>query len=171
MCNASPAKFSAVGHHNIFLPTTRLFCARESMMGFFSFFKRGLRTQPTWCGGCKMLLGDRVPGTSPDKRYPCPNCGSTAWTFSQSNLPESTQRLSLWAKHKRPGVGGYLAELFSGWELRKTVGDMVRKLRRIDRQNNRYVERVETEDGAVLRDVDEPLSSHRGHGFAKFKKP
>jgi hypothetical protein len=51
------------------------------------------------------------------------------------------------ATHKRPGVKRPLTELIVGWELRKRPGDYVNKLRRIDRANNHYVERIETEAG------------------------
>jgi hypothetical protein len=73
-------------------------------------------------------------------------------------------------RHTRPGVKGWLTRQFIGWELRKSVGDFVRKHRLIDRVSKRYVEKIATEDGTVLRDVDEPLPQHTGHGTAKFKK-
>jgi hypothetical protein len=60
-------------------------------------------------------------------------------------------------RQKRPGVRGYLAELFVGRDLRKSVGDFVRKLRLIDHGRKRYVERIETEDGTVLRNIDDAL--------------
>jgi hypothetical protein len=46
------------------------------------------------------------------------------------------------------------------------------KLRRIiDRRNNRYQELVvDPQTGETVREVDEPLSEHRGHGSAKPKK-
>jgi hypothetical protein len=74
-------------------------------------------------------------------------------------------------KHKRPGNRKPIAESFSGSQLRKADGDYVDKERLIDRENDRYKERVVTEDGEVLRDVDEPLRVHQGRGSAKFKKP
>ena len=46
----------------------------------------------------------------------------------------------------------------------------VRKFRRMDRATDRYRERLKTEDGKVLKDVDEPRSEHRGHGLDKFRK-
>jgi hypothetical protein len=78
-----------------------------------------------------------------------------------------TLRDALGFKHKRPGFKKPIAEGFSGWELRKTVGDLVRKLRLIDRENDHYQERVETEQGEVIHQVDHPLSEHRGHGSDK----
>jgi hypothetical protein len=99
-------------------------------------------------------------------------------TNSSDNKPRSVDvlissseqiRSSINLRHKRPGVRGWLTELFQGWQLRKSVGDLVRKLRRIDRPNDRYVEQVETKDGTVLHHCDEPLSLHRGHGSANRK--
>lgn len=80
-------------------------------------------------------------------------------------------RDSLSMKHKRPGKKKPIAESFSGSERRKSVGDYVNKERLIDRENDRYKERVVTEDGEVLRNVDEPLSAHHGRGSAKLKGP
>ena len=78
--------------------------------------------------------------------------------------------MSLRFWHKRPGVKKPLAEGFNGWELRRSVGDHVRKLLLVDREGDRYFERIETQDGTVLRHCDEPLSEHRGHGSAKLKR-
>lgn len=44
----------------------------------------------------------------------------------------------------------------------------MRKVRILDRDNNRYVEKVvDPETGEVLRDVEEPLSEHQERGWAK----
>lgn len=56
---------------------------------------------------------------------------------------------------------------FDGWEVRKALGDMVRKLRRIDKDADTYQERVTDRDGNVIHDCQERLSEHRGHGSAK----
>ena len=41
----------------------------------------------------------------------------------------------------------------------------------IDKENNRYYKRIVGPDsGKVIREVDEPLSTHRGHGSAKIPK-
>ena len=38
----------------------------------------------------------------------------------------------------------------------------------IDKENDRYYERiVDPDTGDVIREVDEPLSTHQGHGSAK----
>jgi len=80
-------------------------------------------------------------------------------------------RTSLGHKLKRPGISRPIAEGFNGWEQRKSVGDQVRKVRLIDRENDRYIERVETEQGEVIHETDHPLSEHRGHGSAKKLVP
>lgn len=99
------------------------------------------------------------------KRTPCTGGGSTSKKFEVANSVEAKARASLGMKHKRPGVRKPLAESFSGVERRKSVGDLVQKFRLIDRQNDRYMERVVTEHGEVLRDVDHKLTEHVGRAL------
>ena len=80
-------------------------------------------------------------------------------------------QVSLSFKHNRPGIKKPLAEGFSGREKRKSVGDFVNKERRIDRENDLYREKVVTDSGEIIHDVDEPLNKHRGHGSAKSNQP
>jgi len=111
------------------------------------------------CGGCRAPL-----------RFdePCPACGSTVRCFSQSSHITSTTNVSLRARQKRSGLPGWLVDMFVGKQPRKGPGGViigwVDKLRRIDKAANRYVEHVVTESGQVLRDIDEPLRAHQGHG-------
>lgn len=59
-------------------------------------------------------------------------------------------------------------ELFQGADFRADNGRWIQKIRLFDRRNDRYVEHVvDEETGEVYRDVDEPLSSHLGHGSDK----
>jgi hypothetical protein len=61
--------------------------------------------------------------------------------------------------------------MFVGKQPRKALGGVVigwvDKFWRKDKPADRYIERVVTEEGEVLKDVDEPLSAHRGHGSDK----
>jgi hypothetical protein len=42
----------------------------------------------------------------------------------------------------------------------------------VDRQNDRYLERVwDPESGDIIHECEEPLTQHAGHGSAKAKKP
>ena len=58
-----------------------------------------------------------------------------------------------------------------GSDERRSKVDYVHKEREIDRDNDRYRERVVDEEGVVLHDVEEPLSLHFGHGSAKVRRP
>jgi hypothetical protein len=66
--------------------------------------------------------------------------------------------------------GKYDHEALRGYEF-SVKGHLMRKERIFDRKNNRYRELVVNSDtGEVVRDVEQPLSEHRGHGSAKHKK-
>jgi hypothetical protein len=61
--------------------------------------------------------------------------------------------------------------MFIGKQVRKGPGgifiEWVDKYWRKDKPANRYVEHVVIEAGEVLRDADEPLTEHFGHGSDK----
>jgi len=40
----------------------------------------------------------------------------------------------------------------------------------VDRQNNRYIKKIVSEDGEVIRDEDGKLSDHQGFGDAKGRR-
>jgi len=73
----------------------------------------------------------------------------------------------------RTGVkakGKYAHEALCGQEF-NVAGDLMRKERIIDRENNIYRELVVNSDtGEIVRDVEQPLSEHTGRGSAKHKK-
>ncbi len=121
------------------------------------------------CGSCGVPI-DESADVPIEDRMPCPQCGSKAREFSVRLKVEAKAQIGLGFKHKRPGSKKPIAEGFTGRELRKSVGDFVDKERLIDRENDRYREKVVTDSGEVIRDVDEPLSEHRDHGSAKFKQ-
>lgn len=83
---------------------------------------------------------------------------------------------SLKAKGRHAGAAGrrrkWFIETFSGSELSRSLQRFMHKVRIIDRDNDRYLEKVvDPETGEVLRDVDEPLSEHQGRGSAKKRRP
>ena len=55
-------------------------------------------------------------------------------------------------------------EFKKGADLHRATNTWSELLRVLDRADDRYVERIIAEDGSVIRDVDEPLSEHRGRG-------
>ena len=60
-------------------------------------------------------------------------------------------------------------DLFQGWDVRRSIGDMVRKVRRIDRDARTYLEHVEDRGANVIHHCNEPLGDHKNHGSAKPK--
>jgi hypothetical protein len=121
------------------------------------------------CGDCQQEL-DESASLAPDKRSPCPRCGSLTRILYASARMEVRTYVGFKLRQKRPGVSGYLVEHLQRREVRVSVGDTVEKLRVIDRENDRYLEKVTAEDGTVLHETDEHLSEHRGHGSAKFSR-
>jgi hypothetical protein len=110
------------------------------------------------CGECGKPLAEDGP---------CQACGSRLRCFQQGVSAECRTQTSIKIRQKRPGVPGWLVEMIVGKVLRKSVGDFVHKYWRLDRAADRYVEHIETEDGKIIRDVDEPLRLHVGHGSDK----
>jgi len=65
--------------------------------------------------------------------------------------------------------GKYEAEITRGNEF-NINGNLMEKERIIDRRNNLYKEIVTNIDtGEIVRDVEQKLTEHIGHGSAKFK--
>ena len=66
--------------------------------------------------------------------------------------------------------GKYAHEALRGCEF-NVEGNLMQKERIIDRKNNSYKELVVNIDtGEVVRDVEHPLSDHKGYGSAKLNK-
>jgi hypothetical protein len=75
-------------------------------------------------------------------------------------------RLSLKARRK-PGDKPFREGKY-GDDLYRKTGKWNELERTIDRANDRYREKItDPETGDVIRDLDEPLSKHRGRGDAK----
>jgi hypothetical protein len=68
---------------------------------------------------------------------------------------------------KPTGGKKHFAESVTGWEPRRAVGDLVRKIRHWNKRNDTYFETVHDADGKLLHQCEEPLSEHHGHGSAK----
>ncbi|MCC6958858.1 MAG: hypothetical protein IT301_03335 [Dehalococcoidia bacterium] len=116
---------------------------------------------------------DEPTDLDPTQRQPCPACGSTSRTFGKHLSGSIQMHSSLKAKGKHAGATGrrkWFVETFSGADWSHSLQHFIRKQRTIDRDNDRYAEKVvDPETGEVLRDVDEPLSDHHGRGSAKSK--
>ena len=71
---------------------------------------------------------------------------------------------SFGAKATRSGARKPFLEMLGGDDLHRATQTWRKRRRTIDRENDRYVEQVTDHEGVVVRDVDVPLSEHRGHG-------
>lgn len=100
----------------------------------------------------------------------CPRCGSRNRSVhvAITGSLEALEQISL--KKKRPGEREPFQEIKAGDEIYRETGERRRVERVIDRERDRYYERIEDLSGDVIRHVDEPLSQHRGHGYAKKKR-
>ncbi len=109
----------------------------------------------------------------PAWRVPCASCGSTSRAFSKHLSVSVGAHSNLTAKGKHEGATGkrkWFIQIFSGADWAHDLQRFVRKQRTIDRDNDRYVEKVvDPTTGEVLHDVDEPLSDHWETGSAKPK--
>jgi hypothetical protein len=75
-------------------------------------------------------------------------------------------------KVKRGGKGTPAFESVDGHDLHRDTGKWNHLERSIDRENNRYRERiVDGDTGEVIREVDEALSAHRGRESARRGRP
>lgn len=84
-------------------------------------------------------------------------------------LPPPHSSLKARGRHAGTGWNKSFIETFTGADWSHRLQRFVRKDRILDRDNDRYVEKVvDPETGEVLRDVEQPLSEHQGRGSAKF---
>lgn len=121
------------------------------------------------CADCLAVL-DGEQNIPVEQRKPCRNCGSTARVFEVEIAETVTVREALGMK-ARHGIGGRpFYETKSGADLHRATGRWMQRDLVIDRENDRYVERVvDPETGEIVHVCEEPLSEHQGHGTAKKK--
>lgn len=101
----------------------------------------------------------------------CTYCGSTEISYTLSFSDNLSVHDQAKGKVKVKGRRKPIREFVSGDELFKTKNKWVIKQRIIDRENDRYFEKVvDKETDEVIHECDEPLSEHFGHGSAKLNK-
>lgn len=126
----------------------------------------------TLCDGCGRALTRAPPGTV---RTACPVCGSTVRRMIERVNEHLQTRPSMRAMARRPSLRSDQKrrwESYVGIERHRRSGALVRVERVVDRDSDRYVERVtDLTTGAVIHECVEPLTEHRGHGSAKRSKP
>jgi hypothetical protein len=122
------------------------------------------------CSGCGASVPE--PGGIED-RESCPACGSTARTFAVTftDKAEAHDSLATKARHGNVGKAKPHREAFTGFDYHRDTKEWRQVSRVVDREGDRYTERIVDAAGNVVRDVDEPLSDHRDHGAAKRRTP
>jgi hypothetical protein len=122
-------------------------------------------TEEVVCTECKSIL------TSLKDR--CTYCGSNKKTLKiaiEDTMPETLDTIKFKAKDKTKNRRkNPVLEVFQGYDRYKKTGEIVKKIRDIDKINYKYYEHVEKLDGTVIHHCEEKLTDHRGHGSAKFK--
>lgn len=84
-----------------------------------------------------------------------------------TDTAQAHERFGIKARHGDVGEVKPYREQISGDDYHRDTGEWRHLSRVIDRERDRYTERVSDAAGNVVRDVDEPLSEHRGHGAAR----
>jgi hypothetical protein len=119
------------------------------------------------CNQCWQYL-DESPY---EERKPCPLCGGLGRNIAVEVTDSVTVRDQRRMKAKHAGDKRPFLESVSGSELHRDTGEWRDVQRVVDREGDHYSERITDEAGNVVREVDEPLSDHRGHGAAKRRPP
>lgn len=119
------------------------------------------------CGDCSRPLTDALPSDSLEQRKPCPHCGSTKRNFHVFIAEHLTLRDGFGMKVKH-GESRPHYESKSVPDHSRSRGKLVHREMIVDRENDRYFERVtDYESGEIVHECDEPLSKHLGHGADK----
>lgn len=120
------------------------------------------------CAACGAEVDGR--GDTPEQRLPCGRCGSTRRTYHASISESVVARDGIGVKAKRARERKPYIEDMAAPDYSRSLEKVVHRERMIDRDNDRYVEKItDYESGEVVHHCEEPLSQHQGHGNAKPK--
>ena len=104
-------------------------------------------------------------------RQPCQNCGSIIRKYKVTISEDINMRDGYGIKGKRPGKRKPFIEEVSTPDYSYSKEKNVHKHRIIDRDNDKYFEKItDYQSKEIIHYCEEPLSQHFGHGSAKFKK-
>lgn len=128
-----------------------------------------LTNQYKKCTNCNNIITDMAANQ-------CPKCSSNKLNIFV-DIKETVHLYdSLKGKKKDPNFSSKRnprVEFFTGADKWRDKNKMVQKLRVIDKTviPYKYKEQlIDIETGEIIKDVEEPLVQHPGHGSAKFKK-
>jgi hypothetical protein len=125
----------------------------------------------SYCDHCGAEIGESADLPPLGEHSSCPECRSDERFFrwTGENAGYITMRSTV---RRKPGQRRSPFEELSGDVYSHSLGRMVRIHRTIDRRRDLYYERVlDPDTREVLREIEEPLSQHRGRGSAKLRQP
>lgn len=115
------------------------------------------------CGVCSSIL-DEPLGLAQQERAPCSSCGSLQRGFEMEQAVGVELRASRKLRKRAQGLGPWVVEDFEGADLWRRAQRWMHKVRRIDRETDRYLEIVtDPRTGEIVHHTDEPLSEHHRH--------
>jgi hypothetical protein len=121
------------------------------------------------CANCSAEVSAR--GDTPEQRMPCEKCGSTKRNYHVSISESVVARDGVGVKAKRAGEKRPYIEDMAVPDYSRSLEKLVHRERVIDRDNDRYFEKIsDYESGEVIHHCEEPLSQHQGHGNTNPKK-
>lgn len=124
---------------------------------------------PPECADCGAAI-DENQNTSGQK-IPCKDCGGTKRIYDARVEVGVAARFFVGCKIKRPGEKRPYVEDVSRPDYSRDLGKNVHLQRSIDRDNDKYYEKVtDYESGEIIHHCEEPLSAHQGHGLARETK-
>jgi hypothetical protein len=126
---------------------------------------------PPWPVSC-MTCGVAM-GTTDAFLDACPTCGGSERVAHVFATDGGGSHEMARVKARRPGATGKRGvhyEVKAGDDYTRSTGTWSEVYRVIDRENDRYAERVTTSDGTIVRDVEESLSDHQGRGSARHRR-
>lgn len=127
-----------------------------------------ISTDTIECADCGAEVNEG--GDTPEQRIPCSQCGSTKRNYHVSVSDSVTVRDGIGVKARRSGERKPYIEDLSVPDYSRSLNKIVHRARVIDRENDRYVEKItDYESGEAIHRCEEPLSQHQGHGNAKTK--
>lgn len=106
-------------------------------------------------------------------RKPCPNCQSTARSYTQC-IQDGVQFHEAWSgKVKNDAFRGkqkFRGWFFSGHQWSVGLGKFIHKSVFADKNVDEYHEKItDVESGQLIHECHESLGDHVGHGSAKFR--
>lgn len=118
------------------------------------------------CSDCGEVLSELTNFT---EKHPCPHCGSLSMKIIDDTKDDFKLRERLMMKVRKDGI--LIQKLTKGDDLFKKTGKWNLLERVFYYEDDWYSEKItDPLTGEIIHECEEPLSEHKGHGDAKYKK-